>query len=467
MAFDWSHSAATLKGFGGEPVALIVRKTGLPFFDALQLYGAIDLYIGVREDITITDCGDRWQVNGRRRSYAVAGRDRRAFAGVWDKKNPSADDYCEDLHRLVFCGHPLDSDRQVVRNGLDSSLQAGIRGVAASRYETLQTSQTSNPVCIAKIPLSQAVLAYAGRRRVERFGEITFLPIFDGPIDLSKVVSPLRLWFTEPNIPNVLCAQVLVLLALRSSLFAEGYQDRLSQVVFDTNLYGQRSDNYSGIVSVGFTAIGRLKRDEFVGRVYRAFRDLVRSAWKRRGREFEATELTPDALAAAYWLMQPEKHLAAMVVSQERMHAKGMWHFFRDHTDVKEIFNMSYPDSPEDHDAIRKFARAVASGIWHARMKDSDDKGKAWYDEVTMLRSAAKPAAFFERAMILIEQGHRENGGVGTSGRSEAFDPSAVFKSISEDDFETFKILFRMYLVQESTARPSSRSDESVRESGM
>ena len=431
-----------------------LSETGLPFFDALQLYGAIDLYIGVREDIAITDCGDRWQVNGRRRSYAVAGRDRRAFASVWDKKTPSADDYCKGLHRLVFCGHSFDSDRQVVLNGLDSSLQAGIRGVAASRYETLQTSQTSNPVCIAKIPLSQAILAYAGKRRVERFGEITFLPIFEGPIDLSKVVSPLRLWFTEPYIPNVLCAQVLVLLALRSSLFAEGYQDSLSQVAFDTNLYGQRSDNYSGIVSVGSTAIGRLKRDEFVGRVYRAFRDLVRSAWKRRGREFEATELTPDALAAAHWLMQPEKHLAAMVVSQERMHAKGMWHFFQDHTDVKEIFNMSYPNSPEDHDAIRKFARAVASGIWHARMKDSDEKGKAWYDEVTMLRSAAKPAAFFERAMILIEQGHRENGGVGTSGRGEAFDPSAV-KSISEDDFETFKILFRMYLVQESTARTS------------
>lgn len=476
MPFDWSHSAATLKGFGGEPVTFSVRKSGLPFFDALQLYGAIDLYIGVREDVSISDQGDSWSVIGRRRATFIVGKDESAFANVIGpkasaKRKARARSYCASLRNLVFEALPIDGDPQVnalvTLSGLDSTLRTGLRGIAASHYDGLK-SGSSDSLCVARISLSAGLLAFAGRRRVESFGEITFLPIFHGTIDLSKVLSPLRLWVTVPNIPNVLCAQVLVLLALKSSLFAEGYQDRLSQVVFDTNLYGQRSDNYSGIVSVGSTAIGQLKRHEFVGRLYRAFRDLVRSAWKRRGREFEATELTPDALAAAYWLMQPEKHLAAMVVSQERMQANGMWHFFHDHTDVKEIFNMSYPNSPEDHDVIRKFARAVASGIFYARMKKELDEQspakpnerwekarKAWYDEVTMLRSAAKPAAFFERAMILVEQGHRENGGVGTSDRGEAFDPSAVFDSISEDDFETFKVLFRMYLVQESTMRTS------------
>ena len=102
---------------------------------------------------------------------------------------------------------------------------------------------------------------------------------------------------------------------------------------------------------------------------------------------------------------------------------------------------------------MRKFARAVASGIYHARMKGAEDGGKAWYDEVTMLRSASKPNAFFERALILIEQGHREHDGVGTERRDEAFNPSALIASVNADDFETFKVLFRMYLVQESTPR--------------
>ena len=70
-----------------------------------------------------------------------------------------------------------------------------------------------------------------------------------------------------------------------------------------------------------------------------------------------------------------------------------------------------------------------------------------------MLRSAPTEKAFRERAMILIEQGHRENWDIGTVHRDEAFDPKSLFDSmgIDRNGFEKFRDLFRMYLVQEST----------------
>ena len=64
MTFDWSKAASTLQDFGGKPVTLYVPKTGLPFFDVLRLYGAIDLYIGLREDVAIHDAGNEWEVTG-------------------------------------------------------------------------------------------------------------------------------------------------------------------------------------------------------------------------------------------------------------------------------------------------------------------------------------------------------------------------------------------------------------------
>ena len=48
-AFDWSTAADTLQDFGGESTMLHIPKTGLPFFDTIRLYGAIDLYIGLME----------------------------------------------------------------------------------------------------------------------------------------------------------------------------------------------------------------------------------------------------------------------------------------------------------------------------------------------------------------------------------------------------------------------------------
>ena len=41
--FDWGVASGALEKFGGEPVSLRVKKTGLPFYDALRMYGAIEL----------------------------------------------------------------------------------------------------------------------------------------------------------------------------------------------------------------------------------------------------------------------------------------------------------------------------------------------------------------------------------------------------------------------------------------
>jgi len=118
---------------------------------------------------------------------------------------------------------------------------------------------------------------------------------------------------------------------------------------------------------------------------------------------------------------------------------------------------MTYGNWNGDHEAVRKLARAVASGIYWARGSDKHDdykeQRKNWYDEVTMLRSAPSAKTFIERVMILIEQGHREHGQVGTAHRDEDFDPKALLDSIgtNRSEFEMFRDLFRMYLVQEST----------------
>lgn len=121
---------------------------------------------------------------------------------------------------------------------------------------------------------------------------------------------------------------------------------------------------------------------------------------------------------------------------------------------------MTYGNWNGDHESVRKLARAVASGISWARGRDEHGKWledkeqrKNWYNEVTMLRSAPSAKTFRERVMILIEQGHREHGQIGTAHRDEDFDPEALFSSIgtNRSEFEKFRDLFRMYLVQEST----------------
>jgi hypothetical protein len=469
--FDWPSASSILSGFGGTPVTLHIQKTGLPFFDALRLYGAIELYIGLREDVSIRDLGSEWVVEGRARTHRLAGRGENAFKALRKEKKPSPQEFCDGLRTSIMSGEvQLDSDFLKGGKGYDAILQAGIRGLSATKYETLQSGQTSKKECIAQIPLSHGFLAFVGRNRTETIGQIVFLPMFEGRVDLSKVVSPLAAWL---GVPNPLCAQALILLALRTSLFAEGYQERLTAVVFNTDLGGKRSDNYSGIIAIGSTAIGQIVSSELSSHMNQVFRELLRQAWKRTGTKYQTTETTPLAMGMAYWLMQPaRKHLSGFITAQEGIYRRGRRQFFIKRSYVKEVFEMSYGDWKGDHDAVRRLASAVASGIYHARMAKEHtwaDQRKAWYDEVTMLRSAPSPRAFMERAMILVEQGHREHSLIGTTHWDQAFDPQGLFESIgaSRSSFETFRELFRMYLVQQSTHQVKELSGEESAPGGV
>lgn len=480
MEFNWFNMKLALAGFGGEQIKVFIQKTGLPFFDVLRLYGAIDLYIGVREDVVILDKGDKWEVVGKSRRDQVKGKDEKVFRQVWAKKKPEQELYCKRLRSALTSAQAFQEEVFVPAtkafSGLDSTLQAGIRGVAASKYTTLQTGQASESTyCVVKIPLSDGFLAFAGKKRIEKnIGNVTFLPVFEGKVDLSKVINPLRAWI---GVPNVLCTQALVLLVLKTSLFAEGYQDRLTSVVFNTFFGRQRSDNYSGLITIASTAVGKMRSSNFTAHVYNVFRELVAVAWKRQGRSFQATTLTPDALRMAYWLIQPVgKNLSMMITSQEQLRRRGFRNIFANAQYVKEVFKMSYGDWKGDYETVQKFAKAVASGIYYARIakeKKPEDRRKVWYDEVTMLRSTPSAKALIERAMILVEQGHRENSQVGTVHRNEVFDPQKLLLSIGSerDSFETFRDLFRMFLVQESTYQvkeaPITENDGMPAEEGL
>ncbi len=469
LTFAWPTASATLKDFGGHPVRLTVYKTGMPFFDALRLYGTIDLYIGLREDIFIKNAGSAWDVRGTIRLHRLKGKDSKTFAAVWPKKKPNGEDYCRLIRASLWNGEPLPVDPKAKATkafkGLDSALQAGIRHTSASNYSTLQVGQTSESTCcVTEIPLADGLLAFAGKKHIHGgVGDIVFLPIFEGQVDLAKVVSPLRVWL---KIPNVICAQALALLALRASLFAEGYHKTLSAVVFNTGFRGQRSDNYSGFIAISSTAVGRVKNPKFLSYLYEVLRVLVNAAWTPRG----ATPFVVDALATAHWLIHPlAKNLSSFITSQERLRRDRRLQVFINADYVSEVFEMSIGNWHGDHEAVRRFARAVSSGIYHARMAGSrnpDERQKAWYDEVTMLRSAPTAKAFFERAMILIEQGQREHPLVGTLHRDEAFDPTLLLSSLGKDrsSFEAFRDLFRMYLVQESTYQVREASPENVNE---
>ncbi len=111
--FNWANAKSTLEDFGGVPVRLHVSKTGLPFFDALRLYGAIDLYIGLREDLSILDNGDEWTVRGRSRTARLSGRDEEAFKGIWTKSKPDPSTFCADLRHAVIDGKMI-PDSQIV-----------------------------------------------------------------------------------------------------------------------------------------------------------------------------------------------------------------------------------------------------------------------------------------------------------------------------------------------------------------
>lgn len=62
----------------------------------------------------------------------------------------------------------------------------------------------------------------------------------------------------------------------------------------------------------------------------------------------------------------------------------------------------------------------------------------------------------------MVEQGHKEYSLLGTAHKDEAYDPSKLFDSIGKDrsEFETFRDLFRMYLIQESTHKQEQEESE-------
>jgi hypothetical protein len=465
MKFDWSGATQTLEEFGGSRITLHVPKTGLPYFDALRLYGAIDLYIGLREDVCMRDAGTEWCAEGRSRVDRLIGRDERVFKLIRKsnlkpkpERNVKEGDYCKALRSRLVSGEESHAFRDSLHEangpfaGFDSAIQSGIRGLAAASYSTLQSGQSSNKTCIAHIPLSGGLIAFAGYKRTETVGDISFLPIFEGRVDLSKVVSPLRAWLASPN---ALCAQALMILGLRACLFIEGFQDRLTAVVYNKRVK-QGDFAYSGAISIGSTAVGRITSSSFATHTYRVFRQLVAASWQRN----KATDLASHAIAMAHWLMQPTaKNLSTVITSQEMLNAKGKrWLQILTRPEyVEEVCTMTYGECPADAENIHNFARAIARAIYCARMAGTDNPSKRWYDEVATLRSAPNDKAFFNRALNLLELGHRENTFVGTEDLHR-YDPRDLMKSAG-CDFETFRDLFRMYLIQES--RPPERVADS------
>jgi hypothetical protein len=126
-------------------------------------------------------------------------------------KTSDREHFCTKLRNAIVSGIRIprteDPDEKVPtdhRNfALDPVLQSGIRGLQAAEYESMNSSESKYT---ATIPLSDAVIAYAGLKRTEGSGDMQFLPIFEGQIDLGKIVSPIR---ASLSIPNPLCAQVL------------------------------------------------------------------------------------------------------------------------------------------------------------------------------------------------------------------------------------------------------------------
>lgn len=474
--FNWGEATSALESFGGREKTLVVPKTGLNFFDVLRLYGAIELYLGLSGEVTITDAGSEWKAEGKARDNLL--KSAKDAATVLNKgkalakKEKTVADLALAVENAALWPTSESRNVSVPLDNPDSALKDGIRDHAARRYSGLATGEGES----SKVAFADALLAFAGQERTQSsMSGLMFLPVFEGIVDYSRVVSPLRAW---TNVSNVLCGQAIALLALKNALFAEGYGDQLSAVVFNTNLDGRKNTNYSGLIAIDSTAIGRKRelKPSFYGHCYRTFRSLVGRAWQSG----KATGETEDAFAYVYWLMQPERaqHLGTLLTSVERQCRDRREHLLLERkrgeqpiTYVKEIFSMSYNDWDGDHEAVHKLARAVSSGIYQTRQKKektSADQGKAWYDEVTMLRSAPTAKAFFERALILIEQGKREQVFIGTAAWNQDFDIEALRKSIGKDRraFETFRDLFRMYLIQESTPRTSSAGANTAEPSG-
>jgi len=450
----WHQAVTTLQGFGGEKTTLTLWKTGLPYFDTLRLYGAIELYIGLREDIEIRDEGNQWIITGKKRVKRIATKSKSALQSLRRNKIKKNDEtllveFESALQKGLFFIDGIYFPVGMPLKNPDSTLKDGVRDQSAKVYKGLESGYGIG----SKIKLSNALLAYAGQKRIDTLARIQFLPIFEGRIDYSKVVSPIRVYYT---IPNALCTQAMILLLLKTSLFVEGYEDRLSAVVYNTDYDSRKNFNHSGLITISSTALKKGCSAELASHLLNSLDDLIRRSWEQGGK---STDYTQHTINLAFWIMHPNvKSLGAMIVGQEKFR---FLNFFLTTNIVKEVFEMSYNEQQRqtiDHIAVQKFARAVASAIYYARQIETSDKGernKTWYDEVTLLRSAPSARAFKDRALILIEQAKKNNPFVGTEANKENFDPISLLNSIGEerDKFEIFRDLFRMYLILESGPR--------------
>ena len=417
--------------------------------------------MGLREDVETLDEGNQWKIIGKKRKSRVAKKPGAALLGLRRNKLKTNDErflamLYGALHQGLFFVDEISFPVGTPLENPDSTLKDGIRDQSAKAYKGLESGCGSG----SKIKLSDALLAYAGQRRIETLAKIQFLPVFEGRIDYSKVVSPVRGYYT---IPNALCAQALMLLLLKTSLFAEGYEDCLSAVVYNTDYDSRKHFNHSGLVTISSTAVKKGCSAELALHLLYSLEGLVRRSWKQSGK---STEYTQHTINLALWIMQPgSKNLGAMITGQEKFR---FLKFFLTTNITKEVFEMSYDEQQRqsiDHVAVQKFAKAVASAIYYARQvdaKDTSESNKKWYDEVTLLRSAPSAKAFKERTLILIEQAKKNNPFVGTAANKEDFDPVALLNSIGDDrdKFEMFRDLFRMYLILESG--PKTAKDDSI-----
>lgn len=446
--FDWANARHALNGFGGEPITLHVEKTGLPYYDTLRLYGAIDIYMGVREDVSIHDLGDRWRVRGRTRRNRVQDRAAISFKALRPTaKKSDRDTFCAKLRNAIVSGIRIpraeDPDEKVPtddRNfALDPVLQSGIRGLQSANYDSMDSSAAKYT---ARIPLSDALIAYAGIKRTESVGDMQFLPIFEGQIDLSKIVSPIH---SSLSVPNPFCAQVLMLLSLETALWSEGYSRRLSAVTYSKKK--SQNFNYSGTIRIDSTAIGQIDDGLFCGLLYRVFWRMLSTSWRRN----KATPMATHTFAVAEWLMQPgPRTLGPMITAQEFLLKSGQGPFLVVPNNVRKVFEMTYPDRRIDHEAVRQLAKTVSSAIYKLGLKEDEAKRrKRWYNEVVALRNSPNKESFRHRVLTIVEQGRAENSWV------EAFDPASLLESMGKDrpSFEEFRDCFRMYLIQESALK--------------
>jgi len=380
------------------------------------------------------------------------GRDIRALSEViGDRKKPIAAQFCDTLRSALTSGQRVatsEDPKEEVPPELDPVLQSGIRGVSAAEYDSMNSS--SNSRCKARVPLSEALLANAGRSRTEGIGEIKFLPVFEGSVDLGKLVSPLRAWL---SVPNPLCAQVLVLLSLKTALWSEGYNRELSAVAYSKRT-AKTSFNYSGIIRIDSTAIGRINDGEFCATIHRVFRGLVQRGWKNK----KATAYALHALATAEWLMHPSpKNLGPMIFAQEFLVKNGNPPLLTVSENVRKVFEMTYQERNIDYDAVRQLAKTASSAIYRLGIKDDKEKQrKLWYNEVVALRNAPTKESFRHKILTLIEQGRAENSWV------ERFDPKLLLESMGDDrpSFEKFRDCFRMYLIQETAPKAKADLDD-------